>query len=159
MKQLMMNSPVGRIYLVANEQGLCGVYDKDPKIKSNTHDKKILSILTTTQKQLEEYFRGKRKLFNIPLAPEGTDFQKKVWSALLKIPYGKTQSYADIAKSIKKPKACRAVGSANGKNPLWIIVPCHRVITSAGKIGGYAGGVNMKKHLLKIEGTSFDEKK
>ncbi|WP_123052926.1 methylated-DNA--[protein]-cysteine S-methyltransferase [Clostridium sp. JN-1] len=101
--------------------------------------------------ELNEYFTKKRKIFDLPLAPEGTEFQKKVWSELCKIPYGTTCSYKDIARAIGNEKACRAVGMANNKNPIAIFIPCHRVIGSNGKLVGYAGGLDTKKKLLNIE--------
>lgn len=103
--------------------------------------------------QLQEYFNNKREQFNIPLELKGTPFQKQVWSALTKIPYGKTKSYKEIAQDINNPKAVRAVGNANNKNPIAIIIPCHRVIGSNGKLVGYAGGLELKELLLKIEQT------
>ena len=102
-------------------------------------------------KQLGEYFTGARKSFDLPLAPRGTDFQKAVWKALQDIPYGETRSYKQIAETIKSPKACRAVGMANNKNPIWIIIPCHRVIGADGSLTGYGGGLDMKEKLLKLE--------
>lgn len=101
--------------------------------------------------QLKEYFCGTRKSFDLPLEMKGTDFQKKVWSALCRIPYGETRSYKDIAEEIGKPKAVRAVGGANNKNRFMIIVPCHRVIGADGSLTGYAGGIDVKKKLLKLE--------
>jgi len=101
--------------------------------------------------QLQEYFAGKRKVFDLELAPSGTDFQKKVWQALLKIPYGKTATYKEIAAAIGHPKAARAVGMACNKNPIAIIIPCHRVVGSNGSLTGYAGGLEMKKRLLELE--------
>ncbi len=101
--------------------------------------------------QLLEYFDGKRKTFDLPYKLNGTDFQKKVWSALIGIPYGETRSYKDIAKIIGNEKASRAIGMANNKNPITVIVPCHRVIGANGKLVGYAGGINMKEFLLKME--------
>lgn len=103
------------------------------------------------EKELNEYFNKKRKEFSVPIQLEGTNFQKKVWHALCQIPYGETRSYKDIAQKINNPKACRAIGSANHKNPICIIVPCHRIIQNDGKIGGYAGGINIKQQLLDIE--------
>ena len=103
--------------------------------------------------QLDEYLRGERKEFEIPLDIQGTDFQKKVWRELLRIPYGETRSYKDIARALKDEKASRAVGTANGQNPLCIIVPCHRVIASNGSLSGYLGGLGMKKKLLSLETT------
>ena len=108
-------------------------------------------MLLETKKQLQEYFDGTRQKFDLPLSPQGTPFQSQVWQALLKIPYGETRSYQQIASMVGNPKACRAVGSANGKNPIMILIPCHRVITAGGKIGGYAGGLPMKKALLELE--------
>ncbi|MBQ7841694.1 MAG: methylated-DNA--[Lachnospiraceae bacterium] len=101
--------------------------------------------------QLSEYFAGKRKNFDLPIELKGTAFQKEVWNALLEIPYGETRSYKDIAASVGRPKACRAVGMANHNNPLWIIVPCHRVVGTNQKLTGYAGGLDMKKSLLEME--------
>lgn len=119
-----------------------------------TDSKAILEetvILKETNKQLQEYFEGKRKVFDLPLAPKGTEFQQKVWQALKEIPFGETRSYGEIAKSIGQPKASRAVGGANNKNPLPIFIPCHRVIGANGKLVGYAGGLEIKKILLNIE--------
>lgn len=103
--------------------------------------------------QLSEYFSGKRKVFNLPLLLKGTDFQKQVWQALLKIPFGETRSYKQIAEAIGNPKAVRAVGMANNKNPLLIVVPCHRVIGANGKLVGYAVGLDKKEYLLRLEGS------
>ncbi|MDC7126561.1 MAG: methylated-DNA--[protein]-cysteine S-methyltransferase, partial [Spirochaetales bacterium] len=103
------------------------------------------------KKQIIEYFEGTRKVFNLKLSPEGTDFQKKVWKALLDIPYGETRSYQDIAKNIGNPKACRAIGNANNKNPIPLIIPCHRVIGKNGNLVGYGAGIDLKKTFLDIE--------
>jgi methylated-DNA-[protein]-cysteine S-methyltransferase len=113
--------------------------------------KKETPLIKKAAKQLADYFEGKLKKFNLPLAPEGTAFQKKVWNALTKIPYGKTKSYKEIAAAVDNPKAVRAVGGANNKNPIFIVVPCHRVIGSDGSLTGYACGIKMKKHLLDFE--------
>ena len=102
-------------------------------------------------KQMREYFVGKRKAFELPLRPDGTDFQKKVWNALLEIPFGETRSYQDIANAVGSPKACRAVGMANHQNPIIIVIPCHRVIGKNGKLVGYGGGLSMKEKLLLLE--------
>lgn len=109
------------------------------------------SLLENTIKQLDEYFSGKRIEFDLPLQFTGTEFQKKVWKALLNIPYGETRSYKDIAIEIGNPKACRAVGGANNKNPIILICPCHRVIGASGKLVGYGGGMDMKEYLLNLE--------
>lgn len=109
------------------------------------------SLFCETKKQILEYLSGKRKQFDLKIAPTGSNFEKTVWQAILEIPYGKTASYLDIAKKINKPKACRTVGNANNKNPLPIIIPCHRIILNNGEIGGYGYGIEMKRRLLDIE--------
>ncbi len=108
-------------------------------------------LFKLTEKQLNEYFNGTRKKFDIPLKPEGTEFQREVWNELCKIPYGKTASYKEIAEIIGKPKAARAVGGANNRNPIMIIIPCHRVVGSNGSLTGYAFGTDIKEKLLNIE--------
>ncbi|MCL2737361.1 MAG: methylated-DNA--[protein]-cysteine S-methyltransferase [Alphaproteobacteria bacterium] len=108
-------------------------------------------VLSAAKKQMREYLGGKRKEFDLPIAPIGTKFQQSVWRALLKIPFGKTVSYADIANSVEKPKGQRAVGGAVGKNPIPIIIPCHRVIATSGKLGGFSLGLPMKRKLLCLE--------
>ncbi len=113
-------------------------------------------ITKLTKLQLNEYFKGKRKEFTIPLLFAGTDFQKKVWNTLLKIPFGKTESYLGLSKMLDNEKAVRAVASANGANSISILVPCHRIIGSKGNLVGYAGGLNVKKRLLKLEGYKKD---
>lgn len=105
------------------------------------------------RRQLEEYLDGAREDFDFPMEPRGTEFQRRVWAALREIPYGETRSYGDIARAIGRPQAVRAVGAANGKNPLWIAVPCHRVVGSGGQLTGYAGGLELKKQLLELEGA------
>ena len=108
-------------------------------------------LIAECKRQLDEYFAGERTSFDLPLAPEGTEFQKKVWSALQDIPYGEVRSYKDIAVAVDNPKGCQAVGGANGKNPIAIIIPCHRVIGKNGTLVGYAGGMENKKFLLELE--------
>ena len=108
-------------------------------------------LILQCKMQLDEYFRGERKAFDLPLAPKGTDFQKKVWNALQKIPYGETKTYGEIAAAVGNPKAARAVGMANNKNPIGIIIPCHRVVGADGKLVGYAGGMDKKEWLLQLE--------
>ena len=114
-------------------------------------------LLENACQQLEEYFSHKRKVFELPLAPAGTEFQKKAWSGLLTIPYGQTRTYKQMAIAIGCPKGFRAVGLANNKNPIAILIPCHRVIGSNGKLVGYAGGVHLKKFLLELEGIDVPE--
>lgn len=150
-----MASPVGLLKLVANDDALVAVLweNEDPKrvrlaelVEEPKH-----AILLETQKQLNEYFLGQRTQFDSPLDFEGTEFQKKIWQALLTIPFGETRSYKQIAEQIGNVKAVRAVGAANGKNPISIIAPCHRVIGQNGKLVGFAGGLENKEILLKIE--------
>lgn len=152
---LKMNSPVGQLQLVANEQGLVAVlweYEKANRVRLGDLVENVQHpILLETQKQLLEYFSGRRQTFNIPLNFQGTGFQIKVWQALLNIPFGETRTYKDIAIEIGNEKAVRAVGAANGRNPISIIAPCHRVIGANGKLVGFAGGLENKKILLKIE--------
>lgn len=152
--QWLMKSKIGPLYLVASEKGLQGVHWKKqsaPMMKSLNGSSLQIKSLAQAVEQLEEYFSGKRKKFDLPLHFQGTEFQKKVWKQLSKIPYGKTYSYRDIARKIKNEKAVRAVGTANGKNPFCIIVPCHRVIAADGTLGGYTGGLKLKTRLLGLE--------
>ena len=152
--QWIMHSKIGSMYLVASAEGLEGVFWKKqsaPVCKSLDSSQPEIKILAKTVRQLEEYFEGKRTDFDLPLTPSGTDFQKRVWAELSRIPYGKTLSYSDVARKIENEKAVRAVGTANGRNPLSIIVPCHRVIAADGTLGGYAGGLETKTTLLKLE--------
>ena len=149
-----MKSKVGPLFLVASKDGLEGMHFNKQRVqlvKNLGSSKPEEKILKDAVGQVEEYFAGNRKQFNITFNLAGTPFQKQVWGELFKIPFGKTVAYKDIAKRIKNPKAVRAVGSANGKNPVCIIIPCHRVIAADGSIGGYAGGLDIKKKLLKLE--------
>ncbi len=150
-----MASPVGTLKLVANETALVAVLweNENPKrvrlaelVEQADHP-----VLLETQKQLTEYFAGKRQQFDLPLDFAGTEFQHKVWQALLSIPFGETRSYRDIAEQIGNVKAVRAVGAANGKNPISIIAPCHRVVGTNGKLVGFAGGLDNKDILLRLE--------
>jgi len=125
-----------------------------------THDAydgefKETDLIRKAYLQLDEYFAGKRRYFDLPLEPTGTDFQKQIWKVLCEIPFGKTITYKELATTAKNPKAIRAAGAANGKNPIYIIIPCHRVIGSSGSLTGYAGGLEMKEKLLKLEGAGF----
>lgn len=152
---IYMASPVGQLKLVANEQALVAILwdNENPKRVRLTELIEDVShpILLNTQQQLIEYFSGQRKVFDIPLDFEGTDFQKKVWRALLTIPYGETRSYKQIAQQLGNEKAVRAVGAANGKNPISIVAPCHRVIGAGGALVGFAGGLDKKEILLRLE--------
>lgn len=155
-----MKSPVGELKLVAGDNGLAAILweNDDPKrvALQELQEKNDHAILLEAERQLNEYFAGNLRKFSIRLDFAGTDFQKKVWNALLTIPYGETRSYAEIARQVGSPKAVRAVGAANGKNPISIIAPCHRVIGSNGKLTGFAGGLEAKSCLLSIEsGTAL----
>ena len=152
----IIKSPVGKLKLVATEKGLTAIlWEKDdPRrvplgpMKADPDNR----FLKQTEKQLTGYFNGQLKKFTVPLDFKGTDFQKSVWAALLTIPFGETRSYGDIARQIGRPQASRAVGAANGRNPISIIAPCHRVLGSNGKLTGFAGGLEAKDQLLKLEG-------
>ena len=143
------------MYLVASEVGLQSVFWKKqsavPVVKSLRGDAAALQILLKADQQLQEYLEGGREEFDLPFDVKGTPFQKRVWEQLKKIPYGKTLSYKDIARQIKNENAVRAVGSANARNPLCVIVPCHRVIAADGSLGGYSGGLDIKTKLLELE--------
>ncbi|TRZ72942.1 MAG: methylated-DNA--[protein]-cysteine S-methyltransferase [Actinobacteria bacterium] len=156
--ELVVSSPVGKLRLVASEKGLVAIdvrnHTKQEVTSKNTTAQ---ATLLKTKKQLEQYFAGKRTSFDVELDLVGTEFQVQAWRALCRIPFGKTISYGQQAANIKKPKAFRAVGSANGKNPIPIIVPCHRVVASDGSLGGYSLGLKMKKQLLALEGVSEAE--
>jgi len=156
--QIVIASPVGKLRLVASDKGLVAIDLRNVRAASDQETiASAQKILSATKKQLEQYFAGKRTSFDIPLDLEGTEFQQQAWRALCRIPYGKTISYGQQAKIIKNPKAFRAVGSANGKNPIPIIVPCHRVVAGDGSLGGYSLGLKMKKQLLALEGVSEAE--
>lgn len=152
-----MNSPVGELTLITSDKGLAAVLweSDDPQrievktgIENNTHP-----VLVETEKQLAEFFEKKRQIFTVELDLTGTAFQKKVWEALLTIPFGETRTYGEIAKQINSPEAVRAVGMAANKNPVSIIVPCHRVIGASGKLVGFGGGLHNKSKLLQLENT------
>ena len=142
------SSPVGLLEISGNDEGILGVHFVDVKKKAS---KNIPSCLKECVYQLDEYFKGIRTEFGVKLNPKGTAFQQKVWTQLLTIPFGKTASYLDISKSLGDIKATRAVGNANGSNPIAVIVPCHRIIGTSGKLVGYAGGIKKKEWLLDHE--------
>lgn len=141
-----LDSPLGPVEISASDTGVEFVYFAESKQEISPNQ-----ITDQCKQQLIEYFDGKRKEFELPLAPKGTNFQRQVWKKLAGIPYGETKSYSDIAVQLNNPKAVRAVGAANGKNPISIIVPCHRVIGSNGTLTGYAGGLKRKSWLLNLE--------
>ena len=147
-------SPVGPLLIEALPTALTAIHWPDHKAKAaGTAEKHALpTLLKKTLSQLDEYFSGTRKAFDLPIAPEGTGFQKEVWQALGDVPWGNTLSYGQVAHSIEKPRAFRAVGRAIGANPIPIIIPCHRVIGSTGALTGFAGGLERKKWLLQHEG-------
>jgi methylated-DNA-[protein]-cysteine S-methyltransferase len=150
-----IESPVGELKLVASDKGLVAILwenDSPRRVRlSELVAKERHPVLVETERQLDEYFAGKRKAFSVALDMRGTRFQQDVWAALLAIPFGETSSYGQLAKQLGNPLASRAVGAANGKNPISIIVPCHRVIGSSGKLTGFAGGLDTKAHLLNLE--------
>lgn len=150
MMQLKVSSPLGSLYLLSQEGKLTAL-SFDKKDVPLTTEAKADFVLKRAKSQLEEYFAGERQDFDLPLAFSGTDFQVKVWKALTTIPFGQTISYKELAKKIHRPLAVRAVGSANGKNPFCVIVPCHRVISHNGSLGGYSGGLEKKEKLLALE--------
>lgn len=151
----LVASPVGTLKLIASDTGLAAIlWERDgpdrvklgAMVRDDTHP-----ILVETERQLGEYFAGRRTAFDLPLDFRGTDFQKSVWQALLTIPYGETRSYGAIARQVGRPSASRAVGAANGRNPISIVAPCHRVIGSNGTLTGFAGGLAAKERLLGLE--------
>ena len=146
------DTEIGTIKISENDRKIIGLGFSD--LKKENEIEKETELIKKAYTQLEEYLSGKRTEFDIEIEMIGTEFQKKVWKELLNIPYGETRSYKDIAIAIGNEKACRAVGNANNKNPIAIIVPCHRVVGSDGSMTGYAGGLNIKEKLLKIEKCS-----
>ena len=151
---LVITSPLGPLRLVSNGQALvriefAGRHGSDGEPRRD-------AVLDLAERELAEYFEGRRRAFDIPLDAGGTAFQTRVWGALRDIPYGELRSYRDIAEVLEKPRAVRAVGAANGRNPLPIVVPCHRVIGSNGQLTGFAGGLSVKEQLLRLEGITRD---
>src|SRR3984957_6111239 len=150
-----MESPVGKLKLVASDEGLVAILwenDRPSRVRlGEVIEDGEHRVLVETERQLGEYFAGRRKVFSVALDMRGTRFQRDVWEALLAIPFGETRSYGQLAKQLGNPRATRAVGAANGRNPVSIIVPCHRVIGSSGKLTGFAGGLEVKAHLLNLE--------
>jgi methylated-DNA-[protein]-cysteine S-methyltransferase len=154
-----MPSPVGTLTLVATGEGLAAILwenDRPNRVRLNIEaEDDRHPVLVETERQLREYFAGQRHEFTLKLAFAGTAFQQRVWNALLTIPFGETRSYADIARQIGKPTATRAVGAANGRNPISIVAPCHRVLGSSGALTGFAGGLDVKAQLLALEGVAL----
>jgi O-6-methylguanine DNA methyltransferase len=163
-----MQSPIGSLFLAASEKGLVALeFDFKPEgkgslrrgLRQQDEEKNKIAWLESAERmrpyriELEEYFAGKRRQFDFPLDLQGTDFQLACWRALIAIPYGETRSYGDMARAVGKPTAFRAVGMANNRNPIAIVVPCHRVIASDGTLCGYGGGLDVKRKLLELEGA------
>lgn len=151
----IFSSPVGKLTISCTENGISGLhiegdryFERVPSKWTHNHKSKLL---LKAKEQLDEYFAGTLEQFDLPLDLEGTHFQQEVWAALLDVPYGTTTTYAHIAEKIGKPNAVRAVGSAVGRNPVCILIPCHRVLTSDGKLGGFVAGLACKKQLLDLE--------
>lgn len=154
MENAHLTTPLGTVCIWADEQGICEItFENKAKSSKKTTLESLSPLLKTAIQQLEAYFSGNLREFDLPLHPQGTDFQQRVWNSLLEIPYGETRSYLEQAKTLGNVKAIRAVASANGKNPLSIIIPCHRVIGSDGSLTGYASGIWRKKWLLEHEGA------
>lgn len=151
-----MNSPVGGLKLVGNDKGLAAIMwakDRPRRVNLNIVDEQPdHPVLVETERQLLDYFAGRRQVFDLKLNFQGTAFQKSVWAALLRIPFGQTKTYRQIAVELGNPKSTRAVGAANGRNPIAIVAPCHRVIGADGSLTGFAGGLDAKATLLRIEG-------
>ena len=150
-----IQSPVGELKLIASNRGLAAILWENDHPDRVRLDPLLIDHgnrhIAEAEKQISEYFLGHRQIFEIQMDPQGTEFQKQVWDALLKIPYGQTRTYGQIAQQINRPKAARAVGAANGKNPLSIVAPCHRVIGASGSLTGFAGGLKTKQFLLELE--------
>ena len=148
-----MDSPVGELLIVADENAVRMIGFREGRHPGRVAEdwRKGGALVSKARRQLDEYFRGRRRGFDLPLAPSGTPFQLRAWTALQDIPYGATRSYGEQARAMGQPTAVRAVGAANGCNPIAIVVPCHRVIGGNGKLTGYGGGLDVKQYLLDLE--------
>jgi methylated-DNA-[protein]-cysteine S-methyltransferase len=151
MISMIYASPIGKLTLASNGEAITQVEFEQNRYPLPVHPKGTDKVLEKARRELDAYFAGKLKEFTVPVAPEGTDFQKKAWAALQKIPYGATRSYGQQARAIGSPSASRAVGAANGRNPIPVIIPCHRVIGSNGSLTGFGGGMERKQFLLELE--------
>jgi methylated-DNA-[protein]-cysteine S-methyltransferase len=155
----VVNSPVGMLKLVASDKGLAAILWKNDNPRrvrrEDLVEEPLHPLLVRTDNELKDYFAGNRRTFSVPLDMRGTHFQKQVWEALLGIPFGETRTYGDIAKQLGNRTATRAVGAANGRNPISIVVPCHRVVGASGSLTGFAGGLEAKEHLLKLEASNI----
>ena len=154
-----VNSPIGKLKLIATDRALAAVLwetERMGRVRVDTQqENKTHPVLVETEHQLDEYMRGRRQAFTLALDFAGTEFQRSVWNALLTIPFGETRTYEQIARQIGRPTAMRAVGAANGRNPISIVVPCHRVIGSTGDLTGFAGGLDAKAFLLTLEAKAY----
>jgi methylated-DNA-[protein]-cysteine S-methyltransferase len=148
-----LDTPIGRLVLESDGDVLIGVWLPNERRRAQRDAGDVPPVLKETATQLEEYFAGERTAFDVPMELDGTDFQREVWTELTRIPYGETISYGELARRVGRPSGPRAVGQANGRNPIPIIVPCHRVVASNG-IGGYGGGLKVKRALLAVEGVT-----
>lgn len=152
--RVVVESPIGPLLVTAGETAVTEVLLPNTGAAARgTTPGRLPPLLRTAARQLEQYFAGKRQRFDLPLAPAGTAFQVSVWTALGEIPYGETITYGELAAHVGRPWAFRAVGQANGANPLPIFYPCHRVVAAGGRLGGYGGGLDVKRHLLALEGS------
>jgi methylated-DNA-[protein]-cysteine S-methyltransferase len=158
MNFFIYNYPLCKLGIVEKDGAICNVFFKSDIVPGG-FKKAETSLIQKTASQLDEYFNGKRKVFDLPLNLNGTDFQIDVWKALQAIPFGETRSYGEIAAIIGKPKASRAVGMANNRNPIVIIVPCHRVIGRDGSLTGFGGGIELKRRLLELENVSYADRR
>ena len=158
-KLFFYDTELGRLGIRDNSQNITNLYFESENISRDDVIIEESDLTKLAYTQIREYLDGQRKVFDLPLHPNGTEFQIKVWKALTEIPYGETRSYKDIAISIGNEKACRAVGMANNKNPIPIIIPCHIVIGANKKLVGYAGGLDLKERLLDLEGISVQKNK
>lgn len=148
--RIVVETPAGMLEILSEGNFLTAVQKYEPVHADN--DFFGNAVTRETERQLAEYFRGERTAFDLPISPKGTDFRRRVWNALMEIPYGETRSYSEIAAAVGKPSAQRAVGNAIGDNPILIVIPCHRVIRSDGGIGGFSAGIEMKEFLMGLEG-------
>lgn len=152
-----MDSPVGRLRLIGSGDSLVGIWfehGRDAARSDATLERKPSLLLARTRRQLEEYFAGQRREFDLPLEPRGTEFQRRVWQRLLRVAYGDTTTYGALASDLGNPQGSRAVGLANGRNPIPIVIPCHRVIGADGSLTGFGGGLAIKSALLELERTA-----
>ena len=157
MRHSIMDSPIGPLTIVERDGGLAAIYmvEHAHAPAPESLGERVDDALPAATRQLGEFFAGERTEFDLPLNPVGTEFQRQVWAALAEIPYGETRTYGEIAVELARPSASRAVGAAVGRNPISIVVPCHRVVGSDGRITGYAGGVERKEYLLALEGAQI----